>query len=121
VTLVPIPVYPWPLQIEREALIRAAKASLNADVQIRLVEFIPGSPVRVLAFGARPPHVTRWAPIRLENVDSVGSIAAALSFILDELRSEESDRWDEAAWLSEVMQCDVRFSHIEEEGKVTFA
>lgn len=115
--IVPVPVHPWPVPPEREALIRAAKISLDTDVKIRLVAPDPGVPTRVLAFGERPKHFCRWAPIRPGNTESVASIAAALRFVLE---GDADERWGEAAWLSDVMGCDVRFSHVEEEGKVMF-
>lgn len=112
--IIPVPVHPWPLPPEREALIRAAKKSLETDVQIRLTEWNPGDPGRVLSFAGRPPHIARWAPIRPENRENVASIAAALKFIIDEATSAESRTWNYESWLSDVMQCDVKFVGEEE-------
>jgi hypothetical protein len=102
--MIPIPVWPWPVDPERLALIRAAKASLSTDQKITLVEANPGAPGRVLSFAGRPPHVCQWAPIRPENHRNVASIAAALEFVM----GDSGQRWDEAAWLSDVMGVEVR-------------
>lgn len=39
----------------------------------------------------------------------MASIAAALDFIISEATKEESQAWNFAAWMSEVMQCDVKY------------
>lgn len=113
-----VPVHPWPLTPERDALLRQAKASLDLDVLMRPVEAVPESPGRVLSFGGRPPFAHCYAPIRPENVDKVESIAGALRFCLTQ---PEGAPFDEAAWFSEVMGGEVRFLGVEEyEPKVAF-
>ena len=93
-TVQPIPVTPWPLSPEREALIRQAKASLNSPQKIELARAVYGVPGRVLAF-ERPTFICNYAPIRPENVNNVESIAAALRYILDEDQANPERRWND--------------------------
>ena len=120
--LVFLPIFPWPLPDEHMETLKQAKAALDLPFKILPVEGVPGSSNRVLSFGGVPDFFCSYAPIREENAGSVPSVAAALHFALQENEGWSPDpRWDEAAWLSQAMGCDVTFSHIEQEdGKVVF-
>lgn len=84
--VVPLPVHPWPLSPERLALLRDAKAAIDAqyglEVRIVPVEAIPGSPGRTLCFGSPPPFVTEAVVIRAENAEAPESVRGALQFVL---------------------------------------
>jgi hypothetical protein len=114
-----LPVFPWPLSPERDALLRAAKARIDTPIKIVPVEAMYGSPGRVLCFGALPPFLAKTLPISPQNVDSIDSIERALRAWLDpwaDLR-----QFDEAFQMGFWMGCDVRLSHEEDESGVVFA
>ena len=104
----PVAVYPWPLSAERDALLRRAKAALNIQLKIFPTPAVPGSPGRVLAFGAVPPWFAESVLIAPENTGSEESVSNALSFLLTAPPGAPGSFTGEM-WLSAVMKCKVHF------------
>lgn len=103
---VPLPTLPWPIPADRLALMKQARALLtDIDAVIVPVEALPGSPTRPLCFGCRPPWYGKYAPIAPANVNRVESIAAAMRLAVED--DAEDTRFDEAAWLSDALGCEV--------------
>lgn len=116
---IPMPVFPWPISPEREALIKAAKARIDTPIKILPVEGGPMSKDRILCFGSLPPYLAKTIPISPANVDSVDSIEKALRAFLDPWFPER--QFAEEFQLGVWMNCDVKFSHAEDEHGVVFA
>lgn len=113
--LVPVPIYPWPMEPARLELLKQAKALLDLPYKIVPVEAVPGSPGRVLAW-LRPWWLCRYAPIKPLNAENVQSIAAALKFALEADSGRTNDRrFNEEHWLTSVMGVDVKYSHSEDD------
>lgn len=106
--VVPVPVFPWPLSAERDTLLRRAKAALNIQLKIFPTPAVPGSPGRVLAFGAVPPWFAESVLVAPENVGNVASVSKALSFLLTAPPGTPGSFTGEM-WLSAVMKCKVHF------------
>ena len=118
-SIVPLPVHPWPLTPERDAILRAAKAALELDFLIRPVEAVLGSPGRILSFDGEPPFYCTYAPIRPENANNVTSVAAAMKHCL--LGDPESEPFGHEAWMKSIFGEGTRLVAIEPyEGGVRF-
>jgi hypothetical protein len=81
-TLVPLPVYPFPLAPETRDLMVRAKAELDLPYRLQPVEALPASPGRVLALGALPPHVCEAVLVAPEYVGVYEAIREAMRFAL---------------------------------------
>jgi len=109
--------HPWPITLERLALLKQAKASLELDYLIEPQAAFPGVGERVLAFGARPPFACESAVVVNETFDAV---RAAMAVVLS--ADPDPRMWTYEEWFSDVMGVDVRFSHTEDRtGMVMFS
>lgn len=112
---IPLPIFPWPMSPEREALVREAYNATGTHVSIIPCPAVPESPGRVLAFGQIPDFVCETVLIRAENVDNVDSIRRALDFTLHTpmVPGGTPGTFTHAMWLSAVMGCEVKFLYEE--------
>lgn len=115
----PLPVWPWPMSPERDALMREAKSRIDTPIKIAPVQAMYGSPGRVLCFGSLPPFLCKSLPISPANVDNVDSIERALRDWLDPW--SDLRQFDEAFQLGYWMGCSIQLVHEEDEHGVMFS
>jgi hypothetical protein len=109
----PLPIFPsTPLTPQRDALLRAAKASLDLPFKILPSPAAPAGPARVLAFGVVPDFMCEFVYIRAENVDRLESVRGALEACLTAPAGHPGVITEEQ-WMSAVMGVEVRLVAIE--------
>lgn len=103
---IPLPIYPYPLDDERLAVLREAKARMGVDYTVQPVPAVPGSPGRILCWGRPAPFYTESVVIRPENALNTDSVANALRFLLEAPEGAEGSV-TEQDWLEAVLGCGV--------------
>lgn len=106
--VVPLPIYPWPMPPQRLQTLREAKARLEVPYLIQPCPAVPGSPTRVLAYGAVPDFVCEFVLIGAGNVERPESVARALECVLS-APAEAPGVFTHAQWLGAVMGGEVTY------------
>ena len=78
--IVPLQVYPWPMDEDQLGVLKEAKASLDLDFRIMPTRAVPGLHARVLGLGSKPPWFCDCA-VSVEPKQLV-SLTGALRWVL---------------------------------------
>lgn len=98
-TLLPLPIFPYPVSKEDMDAIKAAKASMNVDFKVLPRPAVPGSPGRVLALREKPSWFTAYAPVA--HPERPESMKAALEWVLSD--KDDPRGVTDVQWLQELM------------------
>lgn len=85
--IIPLQIYPWPVDEVRMNLIKQAKATLNLELKVLPTQAVPGLHARVLALGKLPPWLCDAALVR--DPSNVDSVQAALEWVLTAPEGDE--------------------------------
>lgn len=80
-TVIPLQIFPWPMDEARLGILKEAKAGLDTDVKVMPTRAVPGLHARVLSFAGKPPWVCDVA--MASDPTSVDSVRGALDWVLN--------------------------------------